>query len=159
MVLLGNNVMFTDKAASVASWIVMPKYYEDNADTVLQFTRALYKAMDYQQDNVEETCKWVAEQVAQDFDVIFAQRGDADWPTSEEVVTMAKDGTLKAFYQTQQDAFLSSGAVEESCKRTGIKALARSYSCPQPLFSQKQVNAPSITKSAPVVKGLVSPAR
>ncbi|NLE70293.1 MAG: ABC transporter substrate-binding protein [Clostridiales bacterium] len=114
VVMLGNNVMFTDKAASVASWIVMPKYYEDNADTVLKFTRALYKAMDYQQDNVEETCKWVAEQVAQDFDVIFAQRGDADWPSSEEVVTMAKDGTLKAYYQTQQDAFLASGAVEEA---------------------------------------------
>ena len=112
VLLLGNNIMFTDKAASVASWIVMSKYYEEKADIVLRFTKGLYKAMDYHQDHLEESCRWVAEQVAQDFEVIYAQRGDADWPTSTEVVQMAKDGTMKAYYQTQQDAFIVSGAVE-----------------------------------------------
>ena len=112
VVLLGNNVMFADKSASVASWIVMPKYYEANADLVLKFTKALYKAMDYQHDHVEDSAKWVSEQVAQDYDVVYNQRGDAQWPTSQELVQMAQDGTMKGYYQTQQDGFIASGAVE-----------------------------------------------
>lgn len=110
--LLGNNIMFTDKAASVASWIVMPKYYEEKQDIVLRFTKALYKAMDYHKEHLEECAHWVAEQVAQDFEVVYAQRGDADWPTSAQVVEMVKDGSMKGFYKTQQDGFIASGAVE-----------------------------------------------
>ena len=38
---------FADTTVSLASWICMPKYGEENHDLLVRFTRALFKGMDY----------------------------------------------------------------------------------------------------------------
>ena len=40
---LCSNVDFADRDVSLASWIVLPKYYEGNKDIVLRYTRAVWR--------------------------------------------------------------------------------------------------------------------
>ena len=112
---LADNLTFSDQSASVSSWIVKPDYAEKNADLVLAFTRALYKAKDFRADeaNYEQIAQWVADQTKVDFDTAYQQRGDAEWLTSAELVDEVKDGTVEELYKVQQDAFLKSGDIAE----------------------------------------------
>ena len=112
---LADNVMFADTNVSLASWIVLDKYASENAENILAFTKALYKAMDYAADgNYEEVAGYVANQTKTDKEGVFAQRGDADWLTGKEVAAGAADGTVEAYYLTQQNGFLAAGAVTEA---------------------------------------------
>lgn len=109
---LADNVMFADTSVSLASWIVLDKYATENADKVLAFTKALYKAMDYAADgNYEEVAQFVVNQTKTDYDSAYAERGVADWLTGAEVAAGAADGTVEAYYKTQQQNFIASGAV------------------------------------------------
>ena len=112
---LCSNVTFADRSVSPASWIVLTGYYDKNPEIVLRFARALYKAMDYASDpaNFEQVAKWVADQCGVDVETALAQTGDANWPSSAEIIAGAKDGTIEGYYKVQQDSFLSSGAIEE----------------------------------------------
>ena len=112
---LCSNKDFAHRTVTPASWIVLSGYYEKNADTVLKFTRALYKAMDFgsKPENFEQVAKWVAAQCGTDVEVAMSQTGDASWPSSAEIVQGAKDGTIESYYKVQQAAFIASGAVEK----------------------------------------------
>lgn len=111
---LCDNMTFSDTSVSLASWIVTPKYAEGNADKILRFTKALYKAMDYAADgNYEEVAQYVVNQTKTDYDAAYAERGVADWFTGKEVAAGAADGTIEGYYQVQQDNFLAAGAVTE----------------------------------------------
>ncbi len=112
---LCTNATFSDRSVSPASWIVLSNYYDANKEVVLRFTRALYKAMDYASnpDNYEQVSQWVAEQCGVSYEIAAAQTGDADWPTSAEVVAGAQDGTIENYYKVQMQAFITSGAVEK----------------------------------------------
>ena len=112
---LCSNVDFADRDVSLASWIVLPKYYEASKDIVLRFTRALYKAMDFgsNPDNFPQVAAWVAAQCAQDLDVALNQTGDAAWPSSAELKALLEDGTLASYYLVQQQGFIKTGAVEQ----------------------------------------------
>ena len=110
---LAQNTDFSDKTVSLASWIVTPSYAEANADKILRFTKALFKAMDYAaDDNYEEVAGYVAAQTKTDEASVYDQRGDADWLTGEEVSRGAADGTVEKYYEIQQQNFIAAGAVE-----------------------------------------------
>lgn len=110
---LTDNMTFKDTTVSLASWTVMPKYAEENKDVLVRFTRGLFKAMDYAaDDHFDETADAVAKQLAQDYDAVYQQRGDADWMTGQEVSKGAADGTVEAFYNIQKKNFIDTGAVE-----------------------------------------------
>lgn len=110
---LCDNLTFSDTSISLASWIVTPKYADENADKILRFTKALYQAMDYAADgNYDEVSEYVADQTKTDYDSVYNQRGDADWLTGKEVAAGAADGTIEAYYKLQQDNFIAAGAVE-----------------------------------------------
>ena len=110
---LCSNVTFAHRSVSPASWIVMNDYYEKNADVVLRFTRALYKAMTYgsKPENFEQVATWVAQQCATDVESAKNQTGDAAWPAGADVVAWAQDGTIEGYYKVQKAAFIDSGAV------------------------------------------------
>ena len=112
---LCSNVTFANRSVSPASWIVLSGYYEEHADIVLRFARALYKAMDYgsNPENFDQVAKWVADQCGVDVENAIAQEGDANWPSSAEIIAGAQDGTIEGYYKVQQDAFIASGAVEK----------------------------------------------
>ena len=110
---LCDNTTFSDKTVSLASWIVTPSYAEANADKILRFTKALFKAMNYAaDDNYEEVAGYVAAQTKTDEASVYDQRGDADWLTGEEVARGAADGTVEKYYEIQQKNFIAAGAVE-----------------------------------------------
>ena len=48
---LTDNKTFIDQTVSLASWIAMPKYAEENHDVLVRFARALYKGFDYRADH------------------------------------------------------------------------------------------------------------
>jgi len=110
---LTDNMTFKDTTVSLASWIVMPSYAEEHKDILVRFAKALFKAMDYAaDDHYDEVAQYVATQVAQDYDSVFAQRGDADWLTGKEVSEGAADGTVEKYYDIQKQGFVDAGAVE-----------------------------------------------
>lgn len=110
---LTDNMTFADTTVSLASWICMPKYAEENRDILVRFTRALFKGMDYAAgDHYDEVSTWVAKQTATDYDSVYSQRGDAQWLTGAEVAAGAADGTVEGYYLLQRDAFEAIGAIE-----------------------------------------------
>ena len=110
---LADNMTFADKTVALGSWIVKPEYAAQNKDIILRFTRALFKAMDYAaNDHFEETAEIIAKQIAQEKDVVYAQRADAKWFTGREVADGAADGTVEKYYELQKKQFVSTGAVE-----------------------------------------------
>ena len=110
---LTDNMTFADQTVSLASWIVMPKFAEENRDVLVRFTRALFKAMDYAAtENQEATTALVAAQVAQDQATVYEQRGDAEWLTGKAVAAGAADGTVEGYYELQKQTFVAAGAIE-----------------------------------------------
>ena len=110
---LTDNMTFSDETISLASWIVMHKFAEENRDVLVRFTRALFKAMDYAaNDHQQETAALVAKQVALDEATVYEQRGDAQWLTGKEVAKGAADGTVEGYYELQKKSFIEAGAVE-----------------------------------------------
>lgn len=113
---LAENIDFSDISISLASWIAMPSYLEENHDVAVRFMRALFKAMDYAalEEHYEEVSQWVADELKLDVESVLPQaRGDADWLTGQEVVSGVADGTVEGYYALQQEIMLSSGAIAE----------------------------------------------
>src|SRR5699024_2991051 len=88
-------------------------YAEDNQDTLGKFLSGLYKGMDYRVDHTDEVAKWVAEETAVGEDSVLEQTEDGEWVTSDEMINMIDDGTLKEYYQTQQENFIEAGQLDE----------------------------------------------
>ncbi|MCD8011724.1 MAG: ABC transporter substrate-binding protein [Lachnospiraceae bacterium] len=109
------KIEFDNGTVSIASWIALPDYAEENEDILLRFTRALYKAYDYgsQEENYEEVAQLVADQCATDYDTALAQTEDATWYNQELIRSGLEDGTIRDLYQSQQDTFIRDEAVEE----------------------------------------------
>ncbi len=114
VVKLADNLSFADQSASVSSWICMSKYADEKSDVLLRYVKALYKAKDYRADpaNAEQISHWIADQCALDYETVYAQRGDAEWLTSAEMVAEIEDGTMEKLYKSQQNGFIASGDVE-----------------------------------------------
>ncbi len=110
---LTDNLTFSDKTVSLASWIAMPNYAKENRDVLVRFTRAIFKAMDYAAaEHQQETAELIAKQVAQDTETVYAQRGDAEWLTGLEVSAGAANGWVGEYYELQKSNFIAAGAVE-----------------------------------------------
>ena len=111
---LTDNMTFSDTTVSLASWICMPKYGEENHDLLVRFTRALFKGMDYSaNEHYDEVSEWVSKQTATDYESVYNQRGGAQWLTGKEVAQGAADGTVAKYYELQRDNFVKAGAVEK----------------------------------------------
>lgn len=104
---LAKNKTFSDETVNIASWIVMPAWAEKNHDTLIKFTRALYKGEDYraEEKNMRQVAEWVATQVAGDVEIQYQTVHGADWYTKASTVEAIKDGSLKALYEVQKKAF------------------------------------------------------
>lgn len=110
---LTDNLTFADQTVSLASWIALPDFAQENRDLLVKFTRSLFKAMDYAaNDHQKETSELIAAQVAQDVDTVYDQRGDAQWLTGKEVAEGAADGTVEEYYKLQKQNFIATGDVE-----------------------------------------------
>ena len=109
-----SNSDYADKTVALASWVVNPKYAEENRDILVRFTRALYKGMDFgsNPENYETVAQYVADQCKTEFDIAYAQRGDALWLSKQDVMNKLADGTIHAYYTLQQQTFIANGKLE-----------------------------------------------
>jgi hypothetical protein len=112
-----SNIDF-ESMASPGSWVVNPKWADENADLLVRFNRAMFKAMDYAaaattDDAVaQEVAGYVAKVVASDAETVIAQRYDGSWLTSAQVLDMLANGELETLYANQQATFIANGALE-----------------------------------------------
>lgn len=109
---LCDNMTFIDETVSLASWICMPSYSEENHDTLVKFTRALYKGFDYRADdnNAEEVAGWCADELKLEKESLLEERDVADWTTSDFIKNNMDD--VKSYYQIQQDTLVANGDCE-----------------------------------------------
>lgn len=115
-VLLANNLNFSNRLASLSSWITSDAYAKENKETLLQFTRAIYRGMDYRamEENMKKVAGWVAEITGGSVDSLYAQRRDADWSMKGYVAIGVTDGTVEKLYEAQQKNFLKNGAISRA---------------------------------------------
>ena len=103
---------------SPGSWVVNPKWADDNEDVIVRFIRAMYKGMDYAaaattDDAVaQEVAGYIAAVIASDAETVIGQRYDGTWKTSAEIMDMLKSGEVVRIYADQQATFIANGAVE-----------------------------------------------
>ena len=111
---LADNKTFIDQTVSLASWIAMPKYAEENHDVLVRFARALYKGFDYRADHShdDEVCGWIADKIKLEKNSLLDQVEVADWTTSEFIRDHMDD--VKGYYELQQKSFVESGDCEET---------------------------------------------
>lgn len=113
--ILCTNVSFAEESADCASWVCTPTYSEENRETLVKFTRALYKAMDFgsQEANYDEVAGYVAEKCGTDKESVLDQTSDGAWLDSATLTKYAEDGTIEGYYKIQQENFLKNGKITE----------------------------------------------
>src|SRR5699024_10166766 len=98
---------------SIASWVVNPKYAEENHDLLVDFTRGLYDGMDYKMDHLDEVAEWSAADAGLEADNVKDETGDGDWITKEDVIEMIDNGDMETFYESQQENFVTEDRLTE----------------------------------------------
>lgn len=114
VVMLANNNTYKDQMVFPGSWICTNEYFEKNQDKLVRFTRAIMKALDYKRSHIDQAAEWVAQLIEQDAATIKQSTGEGDWPEAKFVYDIAKDGTLKKWYENQQKSFVDSGTLEKA---------------------------------------------
>ena len=105
-----SNVDFATMA-SPGSWVVNPDWAAKNADVIVRFNRAMFKAMDFASaattdDAVaQEVAEYVAKITGLDAETTIAQRYDGSWLNSAQVLEMIESGKLVEYYNNQQVNF------------------------------------------------------
>ncbi len=110
------EITFSDGSTNMSSWICLPKYADANHDTLVRFSRALFKAMDYgsNPDHADEVAGWCAEQTATDKNIQLVQWGDAHWFNIADMKAAMSDGTMKGYYEGVQSDMVKGGNITEA---------------------------------------------
>lgn len=99
------EIEFADGSTNISSWICLPKYAQENHDTLVRFTRALFKGMDWgsQVDNYETVADYCAKQTKTGLEANMLQVGDAHWFSIADLKSGVADGTIKGYYEGMQN--------------------------------------------------------
>ncbi len=111
-VVLARTSDFSDRYASVSSWLTTQSYIDGHPDTVQAFANALAKCFDYWKDNEEQTAVWVAELIDSDEQTIKDQIGTVFFMNTAELKKALADGTVRQYYEIQQQSMLDSGKID-----------------------------------------------
>ena len=115
---LGGNKDFPSVFAP-GSWVVDPKWAEENKDILISFVRAMYRAMDYaaaagyENELADEIAGYVASIVKTEPENVRDQRFDGSWLTSDQILVGMENGQILKYYGDQQQAFIDSGVLSE----------------------------------------------
>lgn len=110
---LATNQDFVNEVTFPSSFITTQKYADANHDLLVRFSRALQKASDYRAANIDEVAKFVAKQCEVDEATMLACTGEGNWLTSDFVGKGLADGTVKKYYENQQQVFIDGGRLTE----------------------------------------------
>ena len=114
-VVLANNMSYSNRFASVSSWVTSESYAKEHKGILVRFTRAMYRGMNFRamEENVRQTAAWVATEIKADENSVYAQRLDADWSAAGFVAIGAENGMVKQFYEAQQREFLKNAEITQ----------------------------------------------
>ena len=109
------EIEFSDGSTNMSSWICLPAYAEANRDTLIRFSRALYKAMDWgsKPENAEQVAQWCAAETKTDVAAMQAQWGDATWFDIATMKAGITDGSIQKYYEGVQNDMLQGGSIEQ----------------------------------------------
>lgn len=110
---LAGNEDFLEQATFASGYITTDKYAKENKDILVSFAKALLKAQDYRNPHIEEICKAVAKLIEADEATILDTKNGAKWLTGEEIKASLEDGTIKKYYESQQQVFINAGRIPE----------------------------------------------
>lgn len=110
---LATNQDFVNEVTFPSSFITTQKYADANHDLLVRFSRALQKASDYRAANIDEVAGFVAKQCEVDEATMLACTGEGNWLTSEFVGKGLADGTVRKYYENQQQVFIDGGRLTE----------------------------------------------
>ena len=110
------EIEFSDGSTNMSSWICLPSYAAANRDTLIRFSRALYKAMDWgsNPDNADQVAQWCATETKTDKAAMLAQWGDATWFDIATMKAGIADGSIQKYYEGVQNDMLQAGSIEQS---------------------------------------------
>ena len=110
---LGSNGDFVDTVTFPGSFICTEEYAQEHEDILVRFGQALLKAQDYRAPHIEEVCGWLAKEIEADDATILATKDSGEWLTGEFIVKALADGTIKNYYDSQQQVFVDGGRIPE----------------------------------------------
>ena len=115
IVILANNLSFSNRLASLSSWITTGRFAKDREELLLRLTRGIYRGMDYRamEENTARVASWVAEITGINEESLYEQRKDADWSTKGYVALGVENGTIEGLYEAQQNQFLKHGNISD----------------------------------------------
>ncbi|MCM1150071.1 MAG: ABC transporter substrate-binding protein [Butyricicoccus sp.] len=108
------EIEFADGSTNISSWICLPGYAEENYDTLVRFTRALFKGMDWgsNEDNYETVAQYCADRTKTGLESNLMQVGDAHWFNLADLTAGVADGTIRGYYEGMQNDMLQGGNIE-----------------------------------------------
>lgn len=112
-----SNVDFAS-LVSPGSWVVNPKWADENQDAMVRFVRAMYKGMDYAaaattDDAIaDEVAGYIAGVMSTDAETVIGERYTGTWMTSADVIDMLNSGEVLRIYADQQATFIANGTLE-----------------------------------------------
>lgn len=112
-IMLANNQDYVEQVTFPSSFITTKRFANEKRDILVRFSRALQKASDYRAANIDEVAKLVAKQCEVDEATMLASTGEGNWLTSEFIGKGLADGTVKAYYENQQQVFIDAGRLTE----------------------------------------------
>ncbi len=111
---LATNQDYVNQVTFPSSFITTQKFADGNHDVLVRFSRALQKAADYRNSNIEEVAGWVAKQCEVDAETMKATVGEGNWSITSDFLGKAlEDGTIKTYYENQQQVFIDGGRLTE----------------------------------------------
>lgn len=111
---LATNQDYINEATFPSSFITTQKYVDEHRDILVRFSRALQKAADYRNDNIDEVAELVAKQCEVDKATMLACTGEGNWTITSDFQEKAlEDGTIAKYYENQQQVFIDGGRLTE----------------------------------------------
>lgn len=94
-----NCMDFRDVLALPMSWVAKEEVIDSRRDTIVKFVRALYRGMDYRNQNLEQTTKLVASRLGMETSLIEPDVNTAVWFDSAQAAAYSRDGSFENWYQ------------------------------------------------------------
>ncbi|MEG1857243.1 MAG: ABC transporter substrate-binding protein [Pseudoflavonifractor sp.] len=108
---IANNADYVDKVTFPSSFITTADYADKNNDVLVRFCQALYKAQAYRATHIEDVAKLLAKKLELPEETMLQSTGEGNWLTPDFFKTAIGDGTIKKYYENQQQVFIDGGRI------------------------------------------------
>ncbi len=111
-----NCMDFRDTLALPMSWVASEESINSRRDTIVRFVRALYRGMDYRNDNLTETAELVAKRLGMESGLIAPDVNTAVWFDSGTAKQYAEDGSFEKWYRELGEFMSREQGLEAFCQ-------------------------------------------